>query len=140
MYLARAVHKERALRRRDQLDSAWSKAGQNLLILHVLAAVFGIALCGLGLVFPAMTSISRIISSVEAVFCIFLRVAVAKRGITVLYVGACGSSVLQDPKQLVARVLQTPPPTFLFYTHICTHARTHISIYLNIYIQDLFLP
>ena len=73
--------------------------------LHVLAPVFGIALYGLGLVFAAMTSISRITSSVEAVFCMFLKIAVAKHGIIVLYVDACGSSVLQDPKQLVARVL-----------------------------------
>ena len=76
---------------------------------------FEIALCGLGLVFAAMTNISRITSSVEAVFCMFLKIAVAN-GIIVLYVGACGSSVLQDPKRLVARVLQTPTSTILFYT------------------------
>ena len=62
----------------------------------------------LGLVFPAMTSISRTISSVEAVLCMFFKIAFAKHGIIVLYVSACGSSVLQDPKQLVARMLRTP--------------------------------
>ena len=129
MYPARAVHKERALRRRDQLDSAWGKAGQNLLILHGLAALFGIALCGLGLVFAAMTSIRRITSSVEGVFCMFSKVAVAKHGIIVLYVGACGSSVLQNPKQLVIRVLQTPAPTSL-YVDLHTRADKYKHIYI----------
>ena len=79
--------------------------------LHVLAAAFGIALCGLGLVFAATTCISRITSSVEAVFCMFLTVAVAKHGIIVLYVGACGSSILQDPNHFVHRFAHMRPNT-----------------------------
>ena len=72
----------------------------------------------------AVNCARRITSSAEAVLWMFLKIAVAKHGIIVLYVGACGSSVLQIPNSLLQEFYTRPHQHFCFI-HRFAHARTH---------------
>ena len=91
----------------------------------------------LGACLCAVNCARRITSSAEAVLWMFLKIAVAKHGIIVLYVGACGSSVCKSQTTCCKNFTHARINIFVPHAHKYTYTQTHMYKYLYIHLQDI---